>query len=129
MKTAFALATLVLTAGLLPAAQPPPGFTALFNGRDLTGWRGGTTFDHRKLLEMPEAERAAQIAKWTATMTELDPKSKKPNWHVEGDPTEGALLTLAIKTGIELASERAALPRTDAIPFESEHRFMATHAP
>ncbi|MGD9727668.1 MAG: cation-transporting P-type ATPase [Nitrospiraceae bacterium] len=48
------------------------------------------------------------------------------NWHVEGDPTEGALLTLAIKAGIEPASERAALPRTDAIPFESEHRFMAT---
>ena len=30
---------------------------ALFNGKDLTGWRGGDTFDHRKLLAMP-AERA-----------------------------------------------------------------------
>ncbi|HET6674240.1 MAG TPA: cation-transporting P-type ATPase [Nitrospiraceae bacterium] len=48
------------------------------------------------------------------------------NWHVEGDPTEGALLTLAGKAGIDSASERVSLPRTDAIPFESEHRFMAT---
>ncbi|MCS6303081.1 MAG: cation-transporting P-type ATPase [Nitrospira sp.] len=48
------------------------------------------------------------------------------DWQVEGDPTEGALLTLAIKAGIDPASEHAALPRTDAIPFESEHRFMAT---
>jgi hypothetical protein len=47
---------------------PPPGFTALFNGQDLAGWRGGETFDHRKLLAMPAADRQAQIDKWTATM-------------------------------------------------------------
>ena len=85
MKTTLTLGAFLLTAGALLAAQPPSGFTALFNGKDLTGWRGGTTFDHRKLLEMPEAERAAQIEKWTKTMTELDPKTGKPNWHVEGD--------------------------------------------
>ena len=39
--------------------KPPPGFTALFNGEDLTGWRGGDTFDHRKLLAMPAEEREA----------------------------------------------------------------------
>ncbi|HMP08926.1 cation-transporting P-type ATPase [Hydrogenophaga sp.] len=47
-------------------------------------------------------------------------------WQLTGDPTEGALLTLAMKAGIdpvELARER---PRTGAIPFESEHRYMAT---
>ena len=48
------------------------------------------------------------------------------DWQIEGDPTEGALLTLAVKAGIDPALEHAALPRTDAIPFESEHRFMAT---
>jgi hypothetical protein len=85
MKIYLTFAALIVSAALLQAAQPPPGFTALFNGKDLTGWRGGTTFDHRKLLEMPEAERAAQIAKWTATMTELDAKTGKPNWHVERD--------------------------------------------
>ncbi len=47
-------------------------------------------------------------------------------WHLEGDPTEGALLTLALKAGLEMEFERKAAPRTDAIPFESEHRFMAT---
>ena len=29
--------------------QPPAHFTALFNGNDLKGWRGGTTFDPAKL--------------------------------------------------------------------------------
>src|SRR5262245_66598245 len=27
--------------------KPPKGFVALYNGKDLTGWRGGDTFDHR----------------------------------------------------------------------------------
>ena len=47
-------------------------------------------------------------------------------WQLAGDPTEGALLTLAMKTGLDAAGERECLPRTDAIPFESQHRFMAT---
>jgi magnesium-transporting ATPase (P-type) len=47
-------------------------------------------------------------------------------WRVEGDPTDGALLALAYKAGLEPRLVHDALPRTDAIPFESEHRFMAT---
>ena len=47
-------------------------------------------------------------------------------WQMTGDPTEGALLTLALKAGLDLRQTREALPRTDVIPFESEHRFMAT---
>lgn len=66
------------------AAQPPPGFTALFNGKDLTGWRGGDTFDHRALLALPEAERAAKIAAWTKSLTEPG-KDGKPHWRAEGD--------------------------------------------
>ena len=75
-------ATAFLAASLTPAVlghgavEPPAGFTALFNGKDLSGWRGGSTFDHRKLLGMPEAERNAQIEKWTKTMRE--------HWRAEG---------------------------------------------
>jgi len=52
-------------------------------------------------------------------------------WKVVGDPTEGALVALAMKAGLRPAREYAEWPRLDAIPFESEHRFMATlhHAP
>ncbi|TAH52095.1 MAG: cation-transporting P-type ATPase [Betaproteobacteria bacterium] len=48
-------------------------------------------------------------------------------WRVEGDPTEGALLVLGDKAGISLHAAAERLPRIDSIPFESEHRFMATH--
>jgi magnesium-transporting ATPase (P-type) len=47
-------------------------------------------------------------------------------WKVEGDPTEGALYPFAAKLGIDRESERKAYPRVDLIPFESEHKFMAT---
>jgi len=47
-------------------------------------------------------------------------------WQVHGDPTEGALLTMALKAGIEYVYSQTQYPRTDAIPFESQHRFMAT---
>jgi magnesium-transporting ATPase (P-type) len=47
-------------------------------------------------------------------------------WTLEGDPTEGALLALARKAGLDVKFESQALPRADVIPFESEHRFMAT---
>lgn len=47
-------------------------------------------------------------------------------WEIQGDPTEGALVVLARKAGLDPVSENARFPRTDVIPFESEHRFMAT---
>ena len=37
---------------------PPPGFTALFNGKDLSGWYGWGTQDPTDLAKMSEAERA-----------------------------------------------------------------------
>jgi len=70
-------------AALASAAQPPAGFTSLFNGKDLKGWRGGTTYDHRQLLSLPASERDALISKWTASLTEL--KDGKPHWRAEGD--------------------------------------------
>ena len=43
-----------------------------------------------------------------------------------GSPTDGALLTLALKAGLDLVDHGRRSPRTDLIPFESEHKFMAT---
>lgn len=47
-------------------------------------------------------------------------------WQLTGDPTEGALMALGMKAGLEPAYQNEQWPRDDAIPFESEHRFMAT---
>jgi magnesium-transporting ATPase (P-type) len=47
-------------------------------------------------------------------------------WKVEGDPTEGALNPFAGKLGMDRDAEQHAHPRIDVIPFESDHKFMAT---
>jgi len=80
MQTSFFVRSLIFgcalaSTPLLCAQRPPYGFTALFNGKDLAGWRGGDTFDHRKYQAMPEDKRAEQDAKWTADM--------KQHWRAE----------------------------------------------
>jgi Ca2+-transporting ATPase len=43
-----------------------------------------------------------------------------------GDPTEGALIVLAAKGGIDLDGVRERYPRVAEVPFDSEYKFMAT---
>jgi len=43
---------------------PPAGFTALFNGKDLTGWRGRPHLSPAKEAAMTPAKKAAEQAKW-----------------------------------------------------------------
>ncbi len=67
----------LLAGSAFAAVNPPAGFTALYNGKDLSGWRGGDTFDPRKYAAMPEEARAKQDATWTADMLK--------HWRAEGD--------------------------------------------
>jgi len=73
--------------------------------------------DHPHLLEMARAGLLCNDA--SVELVDGD-------WRMEGDPTEGALVTLARKAGLDPHLENEERPRTDTIPFESEHRFMAT---
>ncbi|MEP9361334.1 HAD-IC family P-type ATPase [Nocardioides sp. CN2-186] len=43
-----------------------------------------------------------------------------------GDPTEGALIVLGAKGGLDITETRAALPRVAEVPFDSDYKFMAT---
>jgi P-type Ca2+ transporter type 2C len=43
-----------------------------------------------------------------------------------GDPTEGALIVLGAKGGLQIDETRAALPRVGEVPFDSDYKFMAT---
>ncbi len=43
-----------------------------------------------------------------------------------GDPTEGALIVLAAKGGLNLDETRKAYPRIAEVPFDSDYKFMAT---
>ncbi len=43
-----------------------------------------------------------------------------------GDPTEGALIVLAAKGGLDLEQTRLEHPRVAEVPFDSDYKFMAT---
>ena len=51
---------------------------------------------------------------------------KDGGWQIQGDPTEGALLTAAAKNGFDEKETEKRYPRLDSIPFESQHQYMAT---
>ncbi len=48
------------------------------------------------------------------------------SWKVVGDPTEGALVVLAKKGGLDVEELRAFYPKVDEIPFSSERKRMTT---
>jgi len=43
-----------------------------------------------------------------------------------GDPTEGALIVLAAKGGLDIEETRSSYPRIAEVPFDSDYKFMAT---
>jgi magnesium-transporting ATPase (P-type) len=53
-------------------------------------------------------------------------KDKAGDYQPVGDPTEVALVTLALKGGVSKSGISARYPQVDQIPFESHRRFMAT---
>ncbi len=53
-------------------------------------------------------------------------REREGRYEVVGDPTEAALLVAARKGGLDPVALAREHPRIDAIPFESEHQYMAT---
>jgi magnesium-transporting ATPase (P-type) len=83
-------------------------------------YRGGVEMELSERPVLSELARAAMLCNDASVCCE------ETGWKLSGDPTEGALVVLGMKSGLEHAFEEERLPRTDVIPFESEHGFMAT---
>jgi magnesium-transporting ATPase (P-type) len=73
--------------------------------------------EHRVLEELA---RAAVLCNDAAL------HQKDSVWQVEGDPMEGALLAFAGKMDVDPRTQQTLWMRTDAIPFDAKHRYMAT---
>jgi magnesium-transporting ATPase (P-type) len=67
-----------------------------------------------------------ELARASALCNDAALSEHEDIWTVEGDPMEGALLAFARKAGMDLKLELAKWTRTDTIPFDASHRFMAT---
>ena len=81
--------------------------------------------------ELDEAQRQAVVQLARAVVCNNDGDWTAPAQPggaptVVGDPTEVALLVLALKAGLDLQATRSAAPREAELPFDSETKLMAT---
>ncbi|QOY96501.1 cation-transporting P-type ATPase [Massilia sp. UMI-21] len=93
----------------------------------------GTGYEPKGVLTLDDAPIApaehavlAEIARAAILCNDAALHETGGRWCVEGDPMEGALLAFAGKMDLDAHRERAAWTRTDTIPFDARHRFMAT---
>lgn len=108
--TVQAVVTAEASYGVTGVGYDPHGAVVL-DGRDQ---------DPSEQPELSEIARAALLC------NDAQVREREGVWQLDGDPTEGALVTLALKCGLDADYQSRLLPRADTIPFESEHRFMAT---
>ncbi len=74
----------------------------------------------------PDQSAVEEIARAGALCNDASLEERADGWHVIGDPTEGALLTLARKAGLDPTREAHRLPRRAEIPFDSARKRMTT---
>jgi magnesium-transporting ATPase (P-type) len=86
---------------------------------------GGFSVDGRDLDPAQDAA-LIELARAALLCNDAHVRRETQGWVLEGDPTDGALHVLGLKAGLDPVYESERLPRTDVIPFESEHRFMVT---
>jgi len=80
--------------------------------------------DGETVGERPGAlERLLRIG---ALSSNADLKEEDGQWRVEGNPSEGALLAVAIKSGMDIGPMREHSPRLAEIPFSSDAKYNAT---
>jgi magnesium-transporting ATPase (P-type) len=68
----------------------------------------------------------AELARAGALCNDAALALRAGRWELVGDPTEGALLTLARKAGLDVDAELHALARRGELPFDSERQRMTT---
>ncbi|PSJ15954.1 carbonate dehydratase [Nitrosomonas supralitoralis] len=86
----------------------------------------GTILLENSEISSKEYAVLEELARAAALCNDAALHDREGAWMVEGDPMEGALLAFASKIGIDARKEQLAWTRTDAIPFDAKHRFMAT---
>ncbi len=93
----------------------------------------GAGYDPSGDIELDNSVISAQVysslrelGKVTALCNDAELIRKNDSWTGYGDPMEIALLAFASKTGADSSELRDQWIRTDVIPFDSKHKYMAT---
>lgn len=86
----------------------------------------GTISNQERSVEIETEQQLTSIGLTGLLCNDSQLQKEGNAWSVEGDPMEAALLTFAGKIGFDLEASRKEWVRTDLIPFDASHRFMAT---
>ena len=91
--------------------EPPPGFTAVFNGKDLSGWYGMNSVSPEDIAKLSEEDQAKKKASETAEAVK--------HWSVENgelvNDGQGPYLTTEKNYGdIELLIDYKTVPKADS---------------
>lgn len=86
---------------------------------------GDITIDE-KLVSLSDHPLLNELGKVTALCNDAELIRKNDTWTGHGDPMEVALLAFSAKTGMNGNDTRVQWTRTDIIPFDTRHKYMAT---
>ncbi|MFF7647573.1 HAD-IC family P-type ATPase [Streptomyces canus] len=97
-------------------------------------WADGVTHDVTGVGYAPGGEVAdaapvrelLRVAGLCCDARLVPPAGPGEQWRVLGDTTEGALLVVAAKAGLDPDAEAAATPRVTEFPFDSDRKLMTT---
>jgi magnesium-transporting ATPase (P-type) len=122
--------TVATRAAVAPGIQPPATLAhpcaALFHVSGVGYEPHGEFLLEGRHVNVPDYPAVAELLRAGLLCNDASLDQRDGQWRITGDPTEAALVVAARKAGFEAALECERWPRTDVIPFESEHRFMAT---
>jgi calcium-translocating P-type ATPase len=77
-------------------------------------------------VQNPEPLRRVLQAAILCCDARLLPPEPGGHWRVLGDTTEGALLVVAAKAGVDVSAEQRAAPRIEEFPFDADRKLMTT---
>ena len=89
----------------------------------------GNGYQPHGTIETHPGDQAAAINAALTAMTlcnDATVRTEGGDWHLIGDPTEGALVVLAAKAGCDVAGLRDRHPRLAEVPFDSTNKYMVT---
>ncbi|SCY93114.1 HAD-IC family P-type ATPase [Microvirga guangxiensis] len=79
-----------------------------------------------KAVAMSEDPVLTEVVRGACLCNDAGLRRTAAGWAVDGDPMEGALVSLAMKAGMDPQELRRWFSRVDEIPFDAQHRFMAS---
>jgi magnesium-transporting ATPase (P-type) len=87
---------------------------------------GGVHSEGEENIDVQNNDFVRMMAKCSVLCSDATLNNKSGQWSIDGSPTEGALVAYAHKVGWDAKEIRSKYTRSDFIPFDSKHKFMAT---